>query len=140
MHKHLIALSCAAVLGGASVAVLAQDGQAGARSAQLEMASSAAGRGDCGGRGAVRGGRRGGGPDVERLAVVLDLSDEQKAQLETLFQEQRAEREAIREAMREQMRTKMAGVLDEQQIAKLEALREMRGAHRRHGKRGASEG
>lgn len=61
------------------------------------------------------------GPHIERLAERLELSEEQQAKVRTLFEEQREQHQA----MREQMRSKMAEVLTQEQIAKMEAMREM---------------
>ena len=140
MKHALITAAVVTVLAGGSAA-LAQSGSQGTPAADTPRMVEGAGpgAGDCG-RHAGRRARRG-GPDLDRLAIVLDLTDEQKAGLESAFAEQRAEREAMRaerqamrEAMRESMQARIAEVLSPEQQAKLEALREMRG-DRGHGER-----
>jgi len=100
MKKTLIALLCAAAIPAAAYA-----------------ASGDRGRPDRGAR-------------MERLAERLELSDEQRARLETLFEEQRAERDA----MREQMRARMAEVLTPEQQARMGEMREQRRDGRHHGR------
>lgn len=67
------------------------------------------------------------GPHIERLAERLELSEEQQAKMRALFEEQRTQREA----MRAQMRGKMNELLTPEQIAKMDAMREQRGEHRK---------
>lgn len=81
---------------------------------------------------------------MDRVAILLDLDDYQKAEVQRILQEQRetarATREAVREsgqrpsreermALREQMRdatmTRLQGVLRPEQITKFEVLSEM---------------
>jgi hypothetical protein len=103
------------------------------------------------------GPRHGGmrGPDVDRLAIVLDLDDQQKQEVEQIMTAHRAAAEARREAhrasgerpdretieaTREQMRaslhSQLANVLSVEQLEKFDAMRAMRGDQRpRHHKR-----
>ena len=76
---------------------------------------------------------------MERMAQRLQLTDEQRAAMETLIEEQRAEREALRD----RMRTRMAEVLTPEQRARMDEMREQRRDrwrekrhHGRHGRRG----
>ena len=80
-------------------------------------------------------GGQGMGPDgakLDRMAAALQLTDEQKARVKTLFDEHQVQRQA----MREQMRARMAEVLTPEQLAKHDALREQhRGQWKeRHGR------
>jgi len=72
---------------------------------------------------------RGGGDRVARLAERLELSDEQRGQVEVLFAEMRERREALREEQRE----RLDEMLTEEQRAQLD---EMRASGRGHGRRG----
>jgi Spy/CpxP family protein refolding chaperone len=67
---------------------------------------------------------------MERLSQRLDLSEEQRARMEALFEEHRAEREA----MRERMRARMAEVLTAEQRTRMEEMREQRRAKWREGR------
>ena len=89
--------------------------------------------------------KRAQGPDIDHLAVVLDLDDYQKQEVERIMTEHRAaadaRREAFRasgerpdretmetqrEAMRASLNEELATVLSAEQLEKLDALREMR--------------
>lgn len=86
------------------------------------------------------------GPDMDRMALLLDLDDYQKTEVEKVLQEHheqlRAEREAAlasgerpsreemkakREQYQQELRTKLSGVLNETQLNKFDALTEGRG-------------
>ena len=90
-----------------------------------------------------KGGMR--GPNMDRLATVLELDDSQKSEVERIMTEHRAaaqaQREAFRasgerpdretieahrEAMRASLRADLEGVLTAEQLEKLDALHEMR--------------
>lgn len=81
------------------------------------------------------------GPDMERMAILLDLNDSQKAEVQKVLEEQRAkmqtvreqhrasgtrpspeDRQTMRETMRQETVTKLQGVLTPEQIKKFEAL------------------
>jgi periplasmic protein CpxP/Spy len=68
------------------------------------------------------GGGRGRGPNMERLTKELNLTDEQKTQLETIFKEQRAKHKALRE----EGHTRMREVLNQEQMKKLDEMRKAR--------------
>ena len=70
------------------------------------------------------------GARLERMAETLDLDDAQKARVEALFEEHKAERKALREQMRKQM----GEILNDEQRAKMQEMREQR-HERRKGKR-----
>ncbi|MEJ2298765.1 MAG: hypothetical protein P8X94_09770 [Woeseiaceae bacterium] len=96
------------------------------------------------------------GPDIDSLAILLDLDDYQKQEVERIMTEHRAAAEARREAfrasgerpdpetikaqreaMRANLQTELATVLSPEQLEKLDTLREMRRdrhprKHRRH--------
>ena len=91
------------------------------------------------------------GPDIDKLAILLDLNDGQKQELDRIFTEQReaveAKREAFRasgerpdretveasrEAMRASTRAQLETVLTPAQLEKLDVLHEMRGDRREH--------
>lgn len=97
------------------------------------------------------------GPDIERLAVLLDLDEGQKVAVKGVLDEQSAQRAAAMKQAREsgtrpsrdEMRArheemkketveKLRGILSDQQLTKFEALtdRPPRGKH--HGKRDGS--
>lgn len=101
------------------------------------------------------GPRQGGarGPDVDQLAIVLELDDYQKQEVERIMTEHheaaRARREAhrasgerpdretmaaVREQMQANLRAELATVLSGEQLEKLDALKAMRGDRqsRRH--------
>lgn len=97
------------------------------------------------------GGRRGDrGPDIDRLAIVLEMDDYQKQEVERIFTEhretakvkreefratgERPDRETIEahhEEMRASLRAELETVLTAEQLEKLDALHEMRGDRRR---------
>ena len=108
------------------------------------------------GTAAADGPRRPDGPNIERLAVLLDLDDYQAQEVDRIMSEHRQAAEAKREAhrasgerpdretiraereqMREALRTELATVLSAEQLEKLDVLREMRGDRhpRRHPRR-----
>ena len=81
------------------------------------------------------------GPDMDRMAVLLDLNDSQKAEVQKILNEQhqkldakhqelqasgtkptREEREKFHEEMKQEMTTKLQGVLTPEQIKKFDAL------------------
>lgn len=67
------------------------------------------------------------GPKVERLAQKLNLTDEQKTQLESIFAEQGEKRQALRE----ETRARMQEVLTAEQLTQLDEMRQQRKG--RHG-------
>ena len=81
------------------------------------------------------------GPDMDRMATLLDLNDSQKAEVQKIFEEQhqkldakhqelkaagtkptREEREKFHEEMKQDMTTKLQGVLTPEQMKKFDAL------------------
>ena len=81
------------------------------------------------------------GPDMDRMAVLLDLNDSQKAEVQKILNEQhekleakhqelhasgtkptREEREKFHEEMKQEITTKLQGVLTPEQIKKFDAL------------------
>ncbi|MFC4309664.1 hypothetical protein ACFPN2_11290 [Steroidobacter flavus] len=84
------------------------------------------------------------GPDMDRLALLLDLNSYQKTEVEKILKEQhekmrsefeaaraagaarpsRDEMKAKREQAKQELQTKLSAVLDETQLKKLEALHE----------------
>jgi protein CpxP len=94
------------------------------------------------------------GPDMDRMATLLDLNDSQKAEVQKIFDEQheklqavheqaessgtkptREERARFHEEMKQDMNTRLQAVLSPEQMKKFEALmdRGPRGGHRWHG-------
>ncbi len=71
------------------------------------------------------GGDRG-GPNIERMARILDLTTEQQEQLKTLRAEQTKKRDEMRAAMQTEMQAKMQTILTKEQFAKMADLRDMR--------------
>ncbi len=67
-----------------------------------------------------------GGPNVERMARILDLTPEQQEQLKTLRAEQAKKRDEMRTAMQTEMQAKMQTILTKEQYAKMADLRDMR--------------
>ncbi len=63
------------------------------------------------------------GPNVERMAVMLDMSPEQQAQVKALFAEQAQKRQETRAAMRAEMQEKMNAILTPEQVEKMGKLR-----------------
>lgn len=83
------------------------------------------------------------GPNMERMALLLDLDAYQKTEVEKILKEQheqmraaraavkasgarpsREEMKALREQNKQELQTKLSGVLNETQMKKFEALRE----------------
>ena len=81
------------------------------------------------------------GPDMDRMATLLDLNDSQKAEVQKIFNEQhekldakheelkaagtkptREERQKFHEEMKQDMTTKLQGVLTPEQMKKFDAL------------------
>ena len=81
------------------------------------------------------------GPDMDRMATLLDLNDSQKAEVQKILNEQhqkldakhqelqasgtkptREEREKFHEEMKQDMTTKLQGVLTPEQMKKFDAL------------------
>lgn len=94
------------------------------------------------------------GPDMDRMATLLDLNDSQKAEVQKIFDEQhekmkaahdqassagakptRDERAKFHEEMKQDLTTKLQAVLSPEQMKKFEALADHRreGGHRWHG-------
>jgi Spy/CpxP family protein refolding chaperone len=71
-------------------------------------------------------GMRGGGPNPEYMARVLDLTPEQQNKVKALFAEHAQQRDQMRAAMQADMQAKMQGVLTKEQYAKMTELRQMR--------------
>ena len=96
------------------------------------------------------------GPDMDRLALLLDLDAYQKTEVEKILKEQheqmrtareaarasgtrpsREEMQALREQHKQELQTRLSGVLNETQLKKFDALRERgKGPGRGFGKRG----
>jgi Spy/CpxP family protein refolding chaperone len=141
MNTKLIATAAVMALAAGAVPVIAQSEAPVVSRAESGWAGPGAGSGpgadECSG---MRGGRKARGPNIERLAIILDLTEEQRVELYDVMDEHREQRRAMREAMRESM----AAVLTPEQQAKLEALRETRSRHgrggRRHGRRWSESG
>ena len=89
---------------------------------------------------ALAGPHGGPGPDMDRMAILLDLNVSQKAELQKIAREERRaaggekpsreEREKFHADMKQEMTTKLQAVLTPEQIKKFEALHA--GGHRRH--------
>jgi len=81
------------------------------------------------------------GPDMDRMATLLDLNDSQKAEVQKIFNEQhekmkaqfdqqrsagtkptREERAKFHDEMKQEMNTKLQAVLSPEQMKKFEAL------------------
>jgi Spy/CpxP family protein refolding chaperone len=92
------------------------------------------------------------GPDMDRMAVLLDLNDSQKAEVQKIFDEQheklkaahdqahasgtkptREERQKFHADMKQEMTTKLQTVLSPEQMKKFDALTEGRRGYRGHG-------
>lgn len=78
------------------------------------------------------------GPNVERMAVMLDLTPEQQDKMKALFAEQAKKRDETRAAMRTEMQSKMQAILTPAQFEKMTKLRGERGTGM--GGRGMREG
>lgn len=91
------------------------------------------------------------GPDLDRMAILLDLSADQKTQVQQIFQEQhdkmkavhdqaqssgtkpsREERQKFHEEMKQDINTRLQAVLSADQMKKFDALMD-HGPHGRHG-------
>ena len=83
------------------------------------------------------------GPDMDRMATLLDLNDSQKAEVQKILDEQheklkaahdqahasgtkptREERQKFHEEMKQDLNTKLQGVLSPEQMKKFDALTE----------------
>jgi Spy/CpxP family protein refolding chaperone len=104
---------------------------------------------------ALAGPHGGPGPDMDRMAILLDLNDSQKAELQKIFTAQhekmktvreerraaggekptREEREKFHAEMKQEMTTKLQAVLTPEQIKKFEALTDRSHGHGGHGDR-----
>jgi len=95
------------------------------------------------------------GPDMDRMATLLDLNDSQKAEVQKIFDEQhekmkaqfeqaqssgtrptREERAKAHDEMKQELNTRLQAVLSPEQMKKLEALMDhgpRGGGHRWHG-------
>jgi Spy/CpxP family protein refolding chaperone len=100
------------------------------------------------------------GPDMDRMAVLLDLNDSQKAEVQKILNEQhqkldakhaelraagtkptREERQQFHEEMKQEIATKLQGVLTPEQIKKFDALMDhRRGPHRPGWQHGDQQG
>ena len=91
------------------------------------------------------------GPDMDRMAVLLDLNDSQKAEVQKVLSEQhdklkavheqqhaagtkptREERQKFHEELKQDTVTKLQGVLSADQIKKFEVLMDHPRGHRDH--------
>jgi periplasmic protein CpxP/Spy len=90
--------------------------------------------------------------DLDRMAILLDLNDAQKAEVQKIFDEQhekleaaheqqrsagtkptREERTRFHQEMKQEMTTRLQGVLSADQMKKFEVLMDRRHGHRGHG-------
>jgi len=62
------------------------------------------------------------GPNLERMTQTLGLSDEQRTEMESVLQTQAEKRQALRE----ETRTLIRAILDEEQSAKMDEMRQHR--------------
>lgn len=67
-----------------------------------------------------------GGPNVEYMARVLDLTPEQQDKMKALFAEKAKERAEMRAAMQADMQAGMQGILTKEQFTKMTELRQAR--------------
>lgn len=65
-----------------------------------------------------------GGPNVEYMARVLDLTPEQQEKVKTLFTDHAKKRDETRAAMQADMQSKMQGILTKEQFTKMTDLRQ----------------
>lgn len=99
------------------------------------------------------------GPDMDRMALLLDLDTYQKTEVEKILKEQheqmrtsfesakasgtrpsREEMKTLREQSKQELHTKLSGVLNETQLKKFDALHERGPGPGRHfGKRGPGD-
>lgn len=104
---------------------------------------------------ALAGPHGGPGHDMDRMAILLDLNDSQKAEVEKIFTEQheklkavheerraagagkpsREERAKFHQEMKQETTAKLQAVLTPEQIRKFEALTDHPHGHGRHGDR-----
>jgi hypothetical protein len=87
------------------------------------------------------------GPDMDRMALLLDLDSYQKTEVEKVLKEQHEQMRALRETTRasgerpsredmkakheqskQELQTKLSGILNETQLKKFEALHDHHGA------------
>ena len=100
------------------------------------------------------------GPDMDRMALLLDMDAYQKTEVEKILKEHheqkraqfqaakasgtrpsREEMQTLRDQGKQELHTKLSGVLNETQMKKFDALRERGPGPRRHfGKRGHDKG
>jgi protein CpxP len=92
------------------------------------------------------------GPDMDRMAILLDLNDSQKAEVQKILDEQhdklkavheqqraagtrptREERAKFHDEMKQDLTTRLQAVLSAEQMKKFEALRDHQRRHRGHG-------
>lgn len=76
-----------------------------------------------------------GGPNVEYMASVLDLTPDQQAKVKALFEEKAKQRAEMRAVMQAETQAKMQEILTKDQFAKMTELRQFR-----HGGQGAGMG
>jgi hypothetical protein len=103
------------------------------------------------------------GPDMDRMALLLDLDDYQKTEVERILKEHhqqlrashqaakasgtrpsREEMKALRQQNKQELDAKLSSVLNETQMKKFDALREQRRGHHargwgKHGRKGKPE-
>lgn len=72
---------------------------------------------------------------IKKMEKVLDLTEEQKTQLQELKEEMKQERKVGREKMKE----RMADILTAEQVEKLESMKEKRKSNRQHRSHGNAE-
>jgi Spy/CpxP family protein refolding chaperone len=101
---------------------------------------------------ALAGPHGGPGPDMDRMAILLDLNDSQKAEVQKILSEQhdkvdavhqeqraagtkptREERAKFHEELKQDTITKLQAVLSPEQIKKFEALTDRSHGYRGHG-------
>ena len=70
---------------------------------------------------------------MDRLASKLELSDEQKTQVQTIMQANRDKTQALRQQNREALKTELGTVLSAEQMEEFETMMEKRGG--KHQKR-----
>ena len=70
---------------------------------------------------------------MDRLASKLELSDEQKTQVQTIMQANRDKRQALRQQHRETFKAELSTVLSAEQMEEFETMMEKRGG--KHKKR-----
>lgn len=70
---------------------------------------------------------------IERLASKLELSDEQKTQVQTIMQANREKQQALRQQNREAFKAELSTVLSAEQMEEFETMMDKRGG--KHNKR-----